>query len=238
VKIVAVIAAWNERENIEAVTRRLHGTLRMMPGAAFEIVYVIEGEDGTRELVESLEAELGGIRILYEPRPRGLGAAFRRGFAAVGPDADLVVTMDADLNHQPEEIPRLVAALQASNADLVIGSRVVHGSEVTGTPAWKRVLSGTLNSIMHVLFGGTVRDKTSGFRVYRAEVLRNVRHHQNDFSFLPEIAIRAQKAGYRIREEPIHFIYRREGESKMKFWPTSLSYLSLLRTWFGEGKDR
>lgn len=231
-RIVAVIAAWNERENIETLTRRLHQTLRTIPGASFEILYVIEGEDGTLAIVETLQRELGDIRVLYEASPRGLGAAFRRGFAAVDPDADLVVTMDADLNHQPEEIPRLIAALEARSADLVIGSRVVPGSTVTGTPAWKRTLSGALNTIMHALFGGTVRDKTSGFRIYRAGVLRKIYHHQNDFSFLPEIAIRAHQAGYRIVEEPIHFIYRREGQSKLKFLPTSLSYLSLLRTWW------
>lgn len=235
---MAVIAAWNEQENIEALTRRLHEAMRTIPDAEFEILYVVEGDDDTREIVERLRTELGGIRILYESQPKGLGAAFRRGFAAVGEDVDIVVTMDADLNHQPEEIPRLVAALQTSNADIVIGSRVVQGSTVTGTPAWKRMLSATLNTVMHALFGGGVRDKTSGFRVYRAEVLRNVRHHQNDFSFLPEIAIRAHKAGYRIVEQPIHFIYRREGESKMQFWATSVSYLSLLSTWFGDRKRR
>lgn len=225
-----MIAAWNERENIETLTGRLLEVLRATCGDAFEIVYVIEGNDGTREIVEAMRSP--HIRVLYEATPRGLGAAFRRGFAAIGDDADVVVTMDADLNHQPEEIPRLVDALQRANADIVVGSRVVRGSRVTGTPAWKRMLSGTLNAIMQSLFGGTLRDKTSGFRVYRAEVLRNVKHEQNDFSFLPEIAIRAQKAGYRVIEEPIHFIYRREGISKMKFWTTSVSYLSLLRTWF------
>ena len=229
--VVAVIAAWNERENIEALTRRLHAALGTIPGATFEILYVIEGNDGTREIAERLQSELGSIRILYEPHPQGLGAAFRRGFAAVGQDADLIVTMDADLNHQPEEIPRLVAALQTSNADVVIGSRVVPGSRVTGTPAWKRMLSATLNTVMRALFGDAVRDKTSGFRVYRAEVLRSVHHDQNDFSFLPEIVIRAHAAGYRIVEEPIHFIYRRDGTSKMHVWQTGLSYVSLLRTW-------
>lgn len=235
-KIVAVIAAWNERENIEALTRRLLDALRAMSDTAFEIIYVIEGDDGTREIVERLQSESSPIHLLYEPAPQGLGAAFRRGFAAVSDDTDLVVTMDADLNHQPEEIPRLVKALQKLGADIVVGSRVVSGSRVTGTPAWKRMLSGTLNFVMQTLFGGALRDKTSGFRVYRAAVLRDIRHEQNDFSFLPEIAIRAHKAGYRIVEEPIHFIYRREGESKMRLWATSLSYLSLLGTWFGDRK--
>lgn len=214
------------------LTRRLHAALGTIPDATFEILYVIEGEDGTREIVERLARELPDIRVLYAAHPEGLGRAFRRGFAAVGAQVDVVVTMDADLNHQPEEVPRLLAALVASNADIVVGSRAVRGSTVIGTPAWKRALSGTLNAVMHTLFGATVRDKTSGFRVYRAAVVRALRHEQNDFSFLPEIVIRACKAGYRVVEEPIHFIYRRDGVSKMQFWPTSLSYLSLLRMWW------
>ena len=230
-KIVAVIAAWNEKENIEGLTRRLHTTLTNLPGTAFEILYVIEGEDETRAIAGRLQAELGNIRILYQARPLGLGAAFRRGFEALPEDVEIVVTLDADLNHQPEEIPTLVARLQTSGADIVIGSRVVLGSRITGTPKWKLMLSATLNGIMQVWFGKGVRDKTSGFRVYRAEILRDVRHEQNDFSFLPEIAIRAQKAGYRLIEEPIHFIYRRAGVSKLKLWQTSISYLSLMRTW-------
>jgi dolichol-phosphate mannosyltransferase len=236
VKVVAVIAAWNEQENIEALTRRLHAALAAIADSAFEILYIIEGDDATLAIAERLQSELGRIRILYDRDPHGLGAAFRRGFAAIGDDADVVVTMDADLNHQPEEIPRLIAALQKKQADVVIGSRAVHGSTVIGTPAWKRFLSGTLNTIMHALFGAGVRDKTSGFRVYRAPVLRTIPHRQNDFSFLPEIVVRAQKAGYRIIEEPIQFIYRREGQSKMKFWATSVSYLSLLRMWWRDGK--
>lgn len=238
VKIVAVIAAWNEQENIEALTRRLHAALATIPAADFKILYVVEGEDETRAIAERLHAELGNIRILYEARPVGLGAAFRRGFDALGPDVDVVVTLDADLNHQPEEIPRMVAKMLTSGADVVIGSRVVPGSRVTGTPAWKRMLSAILNAVMQVWFRGGVRDKTSGFRIYRAEVLRNVRHDQNDFSFLPEIAIRLHKAGYRLIEEPIHFIYRRDGQSKLKLWQTSLSYLSLMRTWLSRRKVR
>jgi 4-amino-4-deoxy-L-arabinose transferase-like glycosyltransferase/GT2 family glycosyltransferase len=225
VKLAVVIAAWNERENLEALTLRLQQTLT----GAFEIVYVIAGDDGTRAIAERLQAEFGNIRIIDEPQRGGLGAALRLGFAAVTDDTDLVVTMDADLNHQPEEIPRLLATLERTKADVVVGSRAVSGSTVTGTPLWKRFLSGVLNIVMQVLFGGTVRDKTSGFRVYRADVIRNVPHRQNDYSVQPEIVIEAQRAGYRIVEEPIHFIYRREGQSKMEFWPTSFSYLSLLR---------
>jgi len=229
VKLSVVIAAWNERENLEALTRRLHQTLSAQEHLEYELLYVLAGDDGTLDIARRLQSELGRMHIIEEPQPEGLGAALRKGFAAVDDDTDAVLVMDADLNHQPEEIPRLLASLERTRADLVIGSRVVAGSKVTGTPLWKRFLSGVLNQIMHGLFGGEVRDKTSGFRLYRASALRTIHFRQNDFSSAPEVVIQLQRAGFRIVEEPIHFIYRREGVSKMELVPTSLSYLSLLR---------
>jgi dolichol-phosphate mannosyltransferase len=232
-KLSVVIAAWNEEGNAEPLMRRLHAALSSMTGREWEVVFVVEGGDRTREILERVAAEVGGeVRILYAEQPSGLGNAFRRGFAAIAPDAELVVTLDADLNHLPEEIPRLVGALEASGADLLVGSRFVRGGRIEGTPLWKRLLSSVMNSMMGLLFGVRVLDKTSGFRVYRAEVLRSVSFDNQRFAFLPELLIRAHQAGYRIAEEPIRFVFRTEGESKLEFWPTSFSYLSLLRTRF------
>jgi dolichol-phosphate mannosyltransferase len=233
-RIAAVIAAYDEEETIEELTRRLHRALSELAGSAWEIVFVVEGRDRTREILARLAAELGGgsgdIRILYEEKPSGLGNAFKRGFAAVSPGADLVLTMDADLNHQPEEIPRLVAALERTGSDIVVGSRFLEASRVEGTPLWKRLLSGTMNSLMHWLYGLEVLDKTSGFRLYRAAALSQIEFTNPAFAFLPEMLIRAHWAGLRIVEEPIRFVFRTEGQSKLRILPTTLSYLSLLRT--------
>jgi len=223
-----VIAAYDEVACVEALARRLADSLRTIPGCAWEIVFVVEGEDGTRETLERLAREIEPLRILYRLERTGLGAAFRRGFAAIAPDADYVVTMDADLNHQPEEIPRLLDAARRSTCDVLVGSRFVSGSLVVGTPLAKRLLSQLINRLMSPLYGLRVRDKTSGFRIYRAEVLRTVHYRDNAFAFLPELLIRASARGYRIVEQPIHFHYRVEGRSKMGFWSTSLSYLTLL----------
>jgi dolichol-phosphate mannosyltransferase len=143
--------------------------------------------------------------------------------------ADWVVTMDADLNHQPEEIPRLLEAARKTGSDILIGSRFLDASRVDGTPLWKRFLSGIMNLLMRVLYGLRVKDKTSGFRVYRAEALRALPFENDAFAFLPEILIRARRAGLVLAEEPIHFIFRKDGRSKMGIWDTSLSYLTLLR---------
>lgn len=231
-KLAVVIAAYNEEENVEALTRRLHATLGGLDGWAWEIIYVVEGRDRTREILEGLAAGIGGLRILYQEKPSGIGNAFRRGFSAVPADAGWVVTLDADLNHQPEEIPRLLAAAGRTGCDILIGSRFLDASRVDGTPLWKRFLSGTMNLLMRWLYGLRVRDKTSGFRVYRGEVLRCLEFEGDAFAFLPEILIRASAAGMTIAEEPIHFIFRREGRSKMAIWETTLSYLRLLRARF------
>jgi glycosyltransferase involved in cell wall biosynthesis len=228
-KIACVVAAYDERENIEALARRLAATLGSLDDCEYELVFVVEGTDGTREILEALSAELPAIRIVYQERSAGLGNALRRGFAAVGGSTHFVVTMDADLNHKPEEIPRLLDVLQARQADVLVGSRFIPGSRVDGTPLWKLVLSGTLNVVLRIVFGLKVKDKTSGFRIYRTDALRSIDWVNENFAALPEILIRAARAGLRVEEAPIHFTYRREGTSKMHFWTTAFSYLALLR---------
>lgn len=227
-KLAVVIAAYNERENIGPLTQRLIGVLRALSDWSWEIIYVVDGDDGTDQVVARLSADLHPIRLSYQAQPNGLANAFRRGFAIVPPDSDFVLTMDADLNHQPEEIPRLLQEIIATGSDIVIGSRFVRGSRIIGMPLWKRLVSRSINSLMGVLFDLDVRDKTSGFRVYKAGALRSLEFDNSGFAFLPEILLRASAAGLSIIEEPIHFIYRVQGTSKMNLWKTSKSYLSLL----------
>ncbi len=241
-KLAVVIAAYDERDNIAPLCRRLHETLTAMAAAAgagfeHEVLLVVEGTDGTREVLEGLLPELPGFRVLYHPEPSGLGAAFRRGFAAVSKDADFVVTLDADLNHQPEEIPRLVSSLAGSRDDILVGSRWVAGASVTGTPIWKLALSRLVGFLMSQLFGLTVRDKTSGFRVYRRAALAELPFERDNFAFLPEMLVLARRAGLSTREEPISFVYRVHGRSKMDLLKTSTSYLSLFRTAFGRRRS-
>lgn len=226
-KVSAVIAAWDEKPNVEPLTRRLASVLDGLAGIRWEIVYVVAGTDGTREVLEGLSREMPGIRVLYQPQPEGLGAAFRRGFAAAAPDADVVVTMDADLNHQPEELPRLLAAFLERRCDILVGSRFMRGGTVDRVPRWKSALSRSLNPFMRTAFRMKIRDLTSGYRLYRREVLAKVPFSSDNFAFLPELLFEAAERGLRIEEEPIHFTYRVHGRSKMLLWRTSFSYLRL-----------
>jgi dolichol-phosphate mannosyltransferase len=227
-KITVVIAAYNESENIGPLTSRLIAALDGMEDSRWELIYVIEGTDETRLIAQSFADQHRQIRILYNIEPSGLGTAFRKGFNAVAPDTDVVITLDADLNHLPEEIPRLVRALFERNVDIVVGSRKIGGGITEGTPLWKRVLSGSFSHSMGRLIGMPVNDLTSGYRAYRYNALSRISFETAGFAFLPEILMRAHALGLRMIEEPIHFIYRTAGKSKMKLLPTAWSYVALL----------
>lgn len=226
-KITLVIAAYNESENIGPLTTRLIATLDAMEDSLWELIYVIEGSDDTLAVAQRFARGRPEIRILYNREPSGLGNAFHKGFAAVAPDSDAVITMDADLNHQPEEIPRLLQVLVDSNADIVVGSRKLRGSLVRGSSTWKRATSDAVNRIMRVAMRVPVADMTSGYRIYRYGAFRQISFANTGFAFLPEILMQAHSRGLRLREEPIQFVFRTVGESKMKLLPTARSYIAL-----------
>lgn len=231
-RIAAVIAAFDEIHTAPVLMRALRPALESVSPGRWRILFVVAGTDGTREALEGIAREWANqdVAILHQESPGGLGRDLERGFQALRPEDELVVTMDADLNHDPADLPRLVGALLAHHADLVIGSRFVAQGEMIGVPLWKRVLSRGMNRLMSLLYGVGTRDKTSGYRIYRAALLRRIRFRERDFAFLPELLVRAHRAGFVVREEPIRFVYRSAGagSSKMRFWPTVGSYLRLL----------
>lgn len=231
-KIAVVIAAYDEAGNIGPLTERLLQTLDSLPYASWQLIYIIEGIDGTVDIARRYARERSEIEVLYAEKPSGLGRAFRRGFDAIPADVDFVVTMDADLNHQPEEIPRLLARLSETNSDIVVGSRRLGESSVHGTPAWKRGISHLGNRCMHIFMGMRIGDLTSGFRIYRAEALRQIAFKSPGFEFLPEILIIGAAQGLKIVEAPIRFVFRTSGESKLRIGQTGIGYLQLFFTYF------
>jgi glycosyltransferase involved in cell wall biosynthesis len=230
--IAVVIAAYDEVANISPLTRRLIQTLDGIEESRWRLIYVVEGTDGSKDIAEEFARERADIHVIYGEKPSGLGNAFRKGFEAVPDYTDVLVTMDADLNHQPEEIPRLVAKLSSYEADIVIGSRKMAGSTVVGAPLWKRLLSDVLNRVMKRMIAVPVADHTSGFRVYRYSAFRRISYCNTGFAFLPEILVCASRMGLSIREEPIRFVWRERGISKMRIVDTSLSYAAFLRRVF------
>ena len=193
----------------------------------YEILYVIEGDDGSRELLDGLNNPR--VRYLYNSERLGAAKASLLGFANVLHRADLIMTMDADLNHQPEEIPNLLKCFIETNSDITIGSRYIKGGQVYGMPAWKLLLSRWMNVIINIFSGIKVPDKTSGFRIYKNLVAKHVAKNirAKNFEFYPEAILVAHKAGFTFAETPITFINRVRGISKMNKTQTVFGYLKM-----------
>ncbi len=169
------------------------------------------------------------IRVFFgNERPSGLGHAFRKAFSKVSKSSDFVITMDADLNHQPEEISRFIKSQKETNADIVVGSRHVKGSIKKGVPLFKKIVSNLTNYFFSYCFGVKVKDKTSGYRLYKTNMLKKINYSSNDFEFLPEMLIIAQKKGMSIKEIPITFKFRIKGISKLRWGKAFKGYALLV----------
>ncbi|MFA5175692.1 MAG: glycosyltransferase [Candidatus Nanoarchaeia archaeon] len=220
--ISVVIAALNEEKNIKNLTERL---IKILENYNYEIIYSIAGKDKTLDELKGLKNK--NIKIIYSESPEGLGIDFKKGFKNISEKADYVITMDADLNHQPEEIPSLLE--KAEDYDIVIGSRWIKGGKVEFLPLWKRAISGLTNYVFYIITELNIKDKTSGFRIYKKEAIDRLykEYKSKNFEFLVEMLLIAQKMKMGIIEVPITFKYRLHGKSKFRF-RMSLGYLKLL----------
>lgn len=184
-----------------------------------DILVVDDGSpDGTAEIARAESRRLGRIEVVQRDRKQGLGSAYRDGFAwGLGRSYDVLMEMDADFSHDPEDVPRLIGAIE-QGADLAIGSRYVPGGSI---PAWswhRRALSRWGNAYARLALGIDVQDMTAGFRAYRATVLASVplgRVGADGYGFQIEMVREMVKAGGRVVEMPISFSERSEGTSKM-----------------------
>jgi dolichol-phosphate mannosyltransferase len=205
-----ILPTYNEAPNLEAVVR---GVQAAMPEAR---VLVVDdaSTDGTGALAESLP----GVEVLHRPGKAGLGRAYAAGFAtALAAGADLVVEMDADLSHDPADLPRLVAPARAG-ADLVLGSRYVAGGGVEDWGVKRRLLSRWGCGYARRVLGVGVRDLTGGFKCFRAATLQAIDATgagAQGYAFQVELTWRALSLGLQVVEVPIRFRERRLGDSKM-----------------------
>src|SRR2546426_824365 len=157
-----------------------------------------------------------------------LGKASKKGFGLIDENTESVVNMDADLNHQPEEIQNLMAA--ANNADIVVGSRNTNKGMVEELPLVKRMISATTNWTMRKIFHIPSNDVTSGFRVYTCRAVETLRDQivAKNFEIQPELLIRARKKGMPITDVPITFLRRPRGTSKLSFVKSGIGYVMLI----------
>lgn len=214
--VLVVIPTYEERENLGRVVARLNAAV---PDA--DILVVDDASpDGTGELAEEMAAKDPRVRVLHREGKNGLGAAYLAGFRhALSGEHQVVVEMDADGSHAPEDLPALLAALEeGAGADLVLGSRYVPGGEVVNWPAHREWLSRGANLYARLALGAGLRDITAGYRVYRRQVLEQLDLDSvisQGYCFQIDLAWRALQAGFRVVEVPITFTERQIGSSKM-----------------------
>ena len=208
------VPTYREAENIEELLRRLRAAV---PDAHI-LVIDDASPDGTADAAEKLAVELGDIEVLRRPAKSGLGAAYRAGHAiGLTRGYDVMVQIDADLSHQPEALPSLLAAV-ADGADLAIGSRYVEGGAIPHWPVYRLALSRWGCAYVQWALKLGVRDSTAGYRAYRASALRQMHFdstRSNGYSFQIEMTYRLARVGGRITEVPITFTDRERGTSKM-----------------------
>ncbi|MFC1804802.1 glycosyltransferase [Candidatus Omnitrophota bacterium] len=229
-KISAVIALYDEAENIIELIQRLIGVLSTLK-VEYEIILIVQGRDGSQELLQDFKQKTQSqIKIFYYEEPLGVGLAFKIGFHQISEDVTHVLTMDADLNHRPEDLPKFFEALSTEGSDIIIGSRYIPGGVMKGVYRWRYILSKEVNIALSYLTRLKIKDKSSGYRLQRKRVVVALRDKikAKNFDFYVDYLIMAQKAGFSMYEIPIVFIARTKGHSKMKVLDTLLRYLILI----------
>ncbi len=210
---LVIVPTYNERANI----RPLLDQLLAIPNLRILIVDDAS-PDGTGQAAdEYAAANRARVQVLHRRGKRGLGLSYIDGmYVALRTDATHICQMDADLSHNPADIPRLLEA--AADADFVIGSRYVPGGRIENWPLHRRLLSAFANRYIRAITRISIRDCTSGFRCWRREALERLplaSITSDGYAFIVELAFDAWRAGLRCSEVPITFVERREGASKM-----------------------
>ena len=225
-KTLIISPTYNEKKNIKALVAQV-----LDLNSDYHLLIIDDNSpDGTASAVKELQTEYTNLHLEERPGKAGLGTAYIYGFKwALERDYEAVVQMDADLSHDPSDVPRLVKQLEAH--DLVIGSRYIHGVSVVNWPIRRLILSYGANLYSSIVTGMPLKDSTGGFKAWRREVLETVQLDQvrsQGYSFQIEMNFRTWRRGFTIIEEPIIFTDRTIGESKMS---KTIMYEAIWMVW-------
>ena len=212
-RILVIVPTYNERESLPLIIRRIRAAVP----EAFILVADDNSPDGTGAITDILAEHDDHVQVMHRHGKEGLGAAYIAGFTwGLQNNYDVLIEMDADGSHQPEQLPRILEALRG--ADLVLGSRWIPGG---GTENWSKgreVLSRGGNAYTRAMLGVPLHDATGGYRAFRADTLRGIDLHtvaSQGYCFQVDLAWRAVQRGFIVREVPITFVEREVGSSKM-----------------------
>lgn len=210
---LVIIPTYNEADNIKSIVSRVRAAVP----TAHVLVADDNSPDGTGKLADELAVEDEYVHVLHRKGKEGLGAAYLAGFRwGIDHGYDVLVEMDADGSHQPEELPRLLTALKG--ADLVLGSRWVPGGRTVNWPKYREIISKGGSTYSRLLLDVPIRDVTGGYRAFRKETLQGLGLDEvasQGYCFQVDLARRAVESGYHVVEVPITFVEREMGDSKM-----------------------
>jgi dolichol-phosphate mannosyltransferase len=230
VRPLIITPTYQEAENIVEFLTRVRAAVPL----ADVLVVDDDSPDGTADLAEETGRATGHVEVLRRPKKAGLGEAYRAGFTVgIERGYDVLVQMDADLSHDPGALPTMFDAIDAG-ADAVIGSRYVPGGSIPDWPFTRRALSKWGNRYTAFVLGMHIRDATSGYRAYRADILEAVDYdttRAKGYGFQMELAYRVYRAGGKLVEVPITFVDRIHGNSKLTL--TVATEELVLVTWWG-----
>jgi dolichol-phosphate mannosyltransferase len=213
---LVIIPTYNEKENIEQVLQQVFS----LPEAFHVLIVDDNSPDGTGEIVKTLQHAYRD-KLFLETRKvkNGLGTAYIHGFKwALNREYAYIFEMDADMSHNPQDLPRLLNACKVDGFDLVIGSRYCKGVNVVNWPMSRVLLSFFASRYVRFILGIPVHDTTAGFICYRRKVLETLNFDKIQFvgyAFQIEMKFKAWKFGFKIKEVPVIFTDRTEGQSKM-----------------------
>ena len=225
-KTLIISPTYNERKNIQLLVKKV-----LDPNPDYHLLVVDDNSpDGTAELVKDLQKSYSNLHLEVRPGKAGLGTAYLFGFKwALENSYEAIVQMDADLSHDPNDVPRLVSELKDN--DLVIGSRYVEGVSVVNWPIRRLILSYGANMYSRTITGMPINDGTGGFKAWRKDLLEKIDLddvRSQGYSFQIEMNFRAWRKEARIKEMAIIFVDRTIGESKMS---KAIMYEAIWMVW-------
>ncbi len=216
-KLSIVIPVYNEKDTVLEVLNRV----RQVDLPKEMIVIDDCSTDGTRQILQSLPAS-SDLQVIFQPENRGKGAALRTGFTAVS--GDIVVIQDADLEYDPAEYPRLIEPILANKADVVYGSRFLGGPH-RALFFWHSLGNRILTTLSNMLTDLNLTDMETCYKVFRAEILKEIVLRENRFGFEPEFTAKVSKKRYRVFEVPISYSGRDYSEGKKIGWKDGVAAL-------------
>lgn len=221
-KLSIIIPVFNEERTIARILRKVNNVDYGLP---FEVLVINDGStDGTRNVLMKMKNEFKNLRIISYERNRGKGYAVRKGMGNA--DGDILVIQDADLEYNPEQIPKLIRPILEGECKVVYGSRFL--GECRNMSRMQIFANKFLTFMTNLLFFSSITDMETCYKVFHKDVLRRIELNSNRFEIEPEITAKILKAGFRIKEIPIEYSARKREEGKKINWADGIKALLML----------